>query len=125
MMSQVHHSHSQTTNSVRRRTHGRLAAFYYPVGGTELPAGLFPLGNRKAHWRMLILSRRPGESIVIGGTITVEVLEVRGSTVRLGFTAPETIAIHRKELVPRLGERTQIRSRAQHEPDVVPMLRVA
>ena len=62
---------------------------------------------------------------MIAGTITVTVLEVRGNNVRLGITAPAPVAIPREEIVPQLGERTQIRSRAQHEPDVVPMLRVA
>lgn len=91
----------------------------------KLSAGVSFPGKRKAHFRMLVLSRRRGESIVIGETITVTVLDVRGNKVRLGITAPDTVAIHRKELVPQLGRRTQIRSRSQHEPDAVPMLRVA
>jgi len=47
---------------------------------------------------MLVLSRKPGESIVVGGEITVTVLEVRGDMVRVGIDAPRSIAVHRKEV---------------------------
>lgn len=48
---------------------------------------------------MLVLTRRPHEGLVIGSSITVTVLEVRGDQVRLGITAPREIAIHRSELL--------------------------
>lgn len=54
---------------------------------------------------MLVLSRKKGESIVLGGSITVTVLEVHGSRVRLGFTGPEEVAIHREEIHERIGAR--------------------
>ena len=47
---------------------------------------------------MLVLSRRVGESIVIGDDITVTVLEVRGDVVRVGIGAPRHVAVHREEL---------------------------
>jgi carbon storage regulator len=47
---------------------------------------------------MLVLSRKPGEAIVIGDGITVTVVEVKGERVRLGFTAPAEVSIHREEL---------------------------
>ena len=47
---------------------------------------------------MLVLSRKPGEAIVIGNGITVTVIEVQGDRVRLGFTAPPEVPIHREEL---------------------------
>jgi len=47
---------------------------------------------------MLVLSRKPGEAIVIGNGITVTVVEVKGERVRLGFTAPAEVTIHREEL---------------------------
>ena len=47
---------------------------------------------------MLVLSRKLGESIVIGNGITVTVVEVHGDRVRLGFTAPADVPIHREEL---------------------------
>jgi carbon storage regulator len=47
---------------------------------------------------MLVLSRKLGEEIVIGGNIRVKVLAVHGNKVRLGFTAPSDVPIHRDEL---------------------------
>ena len=47
---------------------------------------------------MLVLSRKRGEAIVIAGNITVTVLEVQGSRVKLGFAAPGDTAIHRAEV---------------------------
>lgn len=51
---------------------------------------------------MLVLSRKLGEAIVIGDDITVTVLEVRGNQVRLGFTAPAEMPIHREEICQRI-----------------------
>ena len=51
---------------------------------------------------MLILTRRPGESVKIGDEITVTVLGVRGNQLRLGFTAPQDVAVHRKEVYERI-----------------------
>ncbi len=47
---------------------------------------------------MLVLSRRVGESIMIGDEVTVTVLEVRGDVVRVGVGAPRHVAVHREEL---------------------------
>jgi carbon storage regulator len=51
---------------------------------------------------MLILTRRPGESVKIGDDITVTVLSVRGNQLRLGFSAPRHVAVHRQEVYVRL-----------------------
>jgi len=51
---------------------------------------------------MLILSRRPGESVKIGDEVTVKVLGIRGVQVRLGFEAPQDVAVHREEIYLRL-----------------------
>lgn len=56
---------------------------------------------------MLVLSRRVGESIVIGdgaGQITVTVLEVRGDVVRVGIDAPRSVSVHRAELLEQLAD---------------------
>ena len=55
---------------------------------------------------MLILSRRPGEQMVIGDDILVEVLEVSGTQVRLGITAPREVTVLREELLHELPEWT-------------------
>jgi carbon storage regulator len=47
---------------------------------------------------MLILTRRMGESVKIADDVTVTVLGIKGSHVRLGFTAPKHVAVHREEI---------------------------
>jgi carbon storage regulator len=51
---------------------------------------------------MLILTRRLGESVKVGDEVTVTVLGVKGSQVRLGFAAPKDVAVHREEIYERL-----------------------
>ena len=52
---------------------------------------------------MLVLSRRVGESVVIGDDITITVLEVRGDVVRVGIDAPRSVSVHRAELLAELA----------------------
>jgi carbon storage regulator len=52
---------------------------------------------------MLVLSRREGEEIVIGGNIRVTVVSVEGGKVRLGVSAPASVPVHRKEVHDRLA----------------------
>ena len=47
---------------------------------------------------MLVLTRRPGESIMIGDEVIVTVLDVRGDVVRVGIKAPRTVQVHREEV---------------------------
>ena len=47
---------------------------------------------------MLVLSRKPDESIIIGDAIEIKIVEVRGEQVKLGITAPRDIPVHRKEI---------------------------
>ena len=47
---------------------------------------------------MLVLSRRPQQSLLIGNDVVVTVLEVNGDTVRIGITAPPEVDIHREEV---------------------------
>jgi carbon storage regulator len=47
---------------------------------------------------MLVLSRKPGEEVVIGGNIRLTVVAIRGNQVRLGVTAPADVSIWREEL---------------------------
>jgi carbon storage regulator len=47
---------------------------------------------------VLVLSRKQGESVVIGNDILVTVLEVRGDQIRLGIDAPRSITVHRQEV---------------------------
>lgn len=50
---------------------------------------------------MLVLTRKRGEEIVIGGTIRLTVVAVRGNHVRLGVTAPPDVSVRREEVRPK------------------------
>jgi carbon storage regulator len=52
---------------------------------------------------MLILTRRPDETLMIGTEITVTVLGVKGNQVRLGVKAPKNVAVHREEIFERIN----------------------
>jgi carbon storage regulator len=56
---------------------------------------------------MLILTRKPGESIVIGDDITVQILGWRGSQIQIGITAPATVPVHRAELRRQIREENE------------------
>ena len=47
---------------------------------------------------MLVLSRKKGESIVIGDNIEISIIDIQGDTIRLGINAPREVQIYRKEL---------------------------
>jgi carbon storage regulator CsrA len=51
---------------------------------------------------MLILTRRVGETLMIGNEITVTVLGVKGNQIRLGIEAPKSVAVHREEIFQRI-----------------------
>ena len=53
---------------------------------------------------MLVLSRKKGQTLVIGGRIEVTVLEVEGETVKIGIAAPREVRIARKELLQSVRE---------------------
>ena len=57
---------------------------------------------------MLVLSRLPDESIVIGETIEVFVVSVRGEKVRLGIRAPQNVPVHRREVYDRIRREDEI-----------------
>ena len=56
---------------------------------------------------MLILTRRVGETLMIGNEVTVTVLGVKGNQVRIGVNAPKDVAVHREEIFDRIKREDQ------------------
>ncbi len=67
---------------------------------------------------MLVLSRRRGESVIIGNDVKVIILEVLAHRVKLGFQAPRDVAVHREEVWIELqaADRSQIAGREVRAP---------
>lgn len=52
---------------------------------------------------MLILTRRVGESVMIGNDVTVTILRTKGNQVRIGINAPKNVAVHREEIYDKIN----------------------
>ena len=70
--------------------------------------GLGGEGSQVKDTYMLILTRKIGETVMIGEKVTVTVLGVKGNQVRLGINAPKDVTVHREEIFVRIkGEDTE------------------
>ena len=67
---------------------------------------------------MLIITRRPGEKIMIGDDIVVHVIEIVGNSVRIGIEAPRSIPVYREEIWNAVREEN--RAAAEATPDTPP-----
>jgi carbon storage regulator len=56
---------------------------------------------------MLILTRRVGETLMVGDDVTVTVLGVKGNQVRIGVNAPKDVSVHREEIYLRIQEESE------------------
>jgi carbon storage regulator len=65
---------------------------------------------------MLILTRRVGETVMIGNDVTVTILGVKGNQVRVGISAPKTVAVHREEIYERIQREQKGDSNSQGAP---------
>jgi carbon storage regulator len=69
---------------------------------------------------MLVLTRKPDQSIMVGNEIEITVLEVRGEQVRLGIRAPRNVTVHRKEVFDQI--RLENRNASSVPAEVLPNL---
>jgi carbon storage regulator len=73
---------------------------------------------------MLILTRRVGETVMIGDEVTITVLGVKGNQVRVGINAPKSVAVHREEIYERIKREQQGQGesgdKSKHTAEYVP-----
>ena len=66
---------------------------------------------------MLILTRRIGETLMVGDDVTITVLGVKGNQVRIGVNAPKDVAVHREEIYQRIQNEKSDGSSPETVPD--------
>jgi len=63
---------------------------------------------------MLVLTRRVGEKLIIGGNVTVTILSVKGNQIRIGIDAPRDITVNREEIYQRILKEREGLNSARH-----------
>lgn len=73
---------------------------------------------------MLVLSRKKGQSIMIGHDIEISIVDVQGEQIRLGINAPRDVAIHRKEVFEEIIQENKQAASTPISPDAIRSLKI-
>lgn len=73
---------------------------------------------------MLVLSRKKGQSIVIGNDIEISIIDIQGEQVRLGINAPKNVAVHRKEVFEEIIKENREAATVDINPDVIKHIKI-
>jgi carbon storage regulator len=71
---------------------------------------------------MLALSRKSGESIIVGNNVEITILEVKGDQVKVGINAPKSVPVYRKELYLQIQEANKEAADQNASPDAIEKL---
>ena len=72
---------------------------------------------------MLILTRRVGETIIIGDDVIVTVLGIKGNQVRIGINAPKTVSVHREEIYQRIQQEKNAAPKQEEATPAAPSIK--
>jgi len=67
---------------------------------------------------MLILTRRIGEALKVGDDVSVTVLGIKGSQVRLGINAPKNVSVHREEVYDKINNNTKQEKKSKTQDNI-------
>lgn len=73
---------------------------------------------------MLVLSRKKGQSIMIGHDIEISVIDVQGEQIRLGINAPRNVTIHRKEVFEEIIQENKQAASTPVGPDIIRSMKI-
>jgi carbon storage regulator len=73
---------------------------------------------------MLVLSRKKGQSIMIGHDIEISIIDVQGEQIRLGINAPRSVTIHRKEVFEEIIQENKQAASTVISPDIIRTMRI-
>jgi carbon storage regulator len=73
---------------------------------------------------MLVLSRKKGQSIMIGHDIEISIIDVQGEQIRLGINAPRSVTIHRKEVFEEIIQENKQAASTATSPDIIRAIRL-
>ena len=68
---------------------------------------------------MLILSRRVGESIIIGDNIEITIVDIKGNQIKVGIKAPSEIRVHRYEIYQKIQEENKLATESSIQPELL------